>query len=51
MFQLGNKSNNRPKFESKAVFRLRIFKSEFSDNLIGVPRSHVFVKQLDLTQK
>jgi hypothetical protein len=50
MFQLGNKPNNGPKFESIAVFRLRIFKSEFSDYLIGVPRSQFFVKQLELSQ-
>ena len=50
--QLGTKSNRGSKIESVAVFRLRIFLSlEFIVVAIGISRSRVFVKQLDLTPK
>jgi hypothetical protein len=50
--QLGNKSNRGSKIESAAVFRLRIFLSlEFIVVDVGMSRSRVFVKQLELSQK
>ena len=50
--QLGTKSNGGSKIESAAVFRLRIFLSlEFIVVDVGMSRSRVFVKQLDLTPK
>jgi hypothetical protein len=51
---LGNKSNHDPKFEFAAVcFRLRNIPSPGIPAPIPVdmPRSHVFVKQLDLIRK
>ena len=50
--QLGNKSNRGSKIESAIVFRLRnILSQEFIVIGVGMSRSHVFVKQLDLTPK
>ena len=50
--QLGNKSNRGSKIESAAVFRLRIILSkEFIVIGVGMSRSRVFVKQLDLVQR
>jgi hypothetical protein len=53
MIQLVNKMNNGPKFESTTVFRLRNILSLgiLAPIPVGMPRSHVFLKQLDLTQK
>ena len=50
--KLGTKSNRGSKIESAAVFRLRnILSQEFIVIDVGMSRSHVFVKKLDLTPK
>jgi hypothetical protein len=51
MDQLGNKSNSGPKFESAVVSALGIIPSLTMTIMIGMSRSLVFVKQLELIQK